>query len=50
MEETGFFQDRKKGGETIGKIFKTVTGKKLAKELYERSGPLKENYKIQLQT
>jgi putative nucleotidyltransferase with HDIG domain len=49
MEEEGLFQDREKAEETIEKIFQTVTGKKLATELSNRSGYLGEDYKIQLQ-
>jgi len=49
MEEKGFFQDREKTEEIIGKIFKTVTGKKIAKELYNRSVHLEENCGFQLQ-
>jgi hypothetical protein len=48
MEEKGFFQDREKTEEIIGKIFKTVTGKKIAKELYNRSVHLEENCGFQL--
>ena len=44
IEEKGLFQDRKEAEEIIGKIFRTVTGKKLAKELYNRSGHLKEDH------
>ncbi len=49
MEEKGFFKDREKAEEIIRKIFKTVTGKKLAKELYNRSAHLEEDYGFQLQ-
>ena len=49
MEEKGLFQDQEKAEEFIGKIFQTVTGKKLATELSNRSGYLGEDYKIQLQ-
>jgi len=49
MEEKGFLQDREKTEETIGKIFKTVTGKKIARELYKRSVHLEENRGFQLQ-
>lgn len=48
MEEKGFFQDREKTEEIIGKIFKTVTGKKIAKELYNRSVHLEEICGFQL--
>jgi putative nucleotidyltransferase with HDIG domain len=44
IEEKGFFQDKKKAEEIIGKIFQTVTGKRLAKELTNRSGHLKEDH------
>jgi len=49
MEEKGFFKDREKAEQIIGKIFQTVTGKKLAKELYHRSAHLEEDYGFQLQ-
>jgi hypothetical protein len=37
MEEDGLFRYPKKIEEIIGKVFKTVTGKKLVKELYQRA-------------
>jgi hypothetical protein len=49
MEEKGLFQDREKADEIIGKIFKTVTGKKIARELYNRSVHLEENCGLELQ-
>jgi hypothetical protein len=36
MEENGLAKDSEKLEEMIGKNFKTVTGKKLAEELYLR--------------
>ena len=44
IEEKGLFQDQEKTEEIIGKIFQTVTGKRLAKELYNRSGYLEEDH------
>jgi hypothetical protein len=49
IEEKGFLQDRDKAEEIVGKIFQTVTGKKLVKELYNRSVTLEEDYGFQLQ-
>jgi HD superfamily phosphodiesterase/Zn ribbon nucleic-acid-binding protein len=49
MEEKGAFQDREKVEEIIGRVFKTVTGKKLAKELYNRSGCIEEDHRFMLQ-
>jgi Zn ribbon nucleic-acid-binding protein len=49
MEEKGFLQDREKAEETIGKAFKTVTGKNLAKALYNQSGCMGEDHEFQLQ-
>jgi hypothetical protein len=49
IEEEGFSQDREKAEEIMGKIFQTVTGKKLAKELHNRSVTLEKDSGFQLQ-
>jgi hypothetical protein len=37
MQENGFSKDLKKVEETIGKYFRTVTGKNLANELFSQA-------------
>jgi Zn ribbon nucleic-acid-binding protein len=49
MEEKGVLQDREKAEEIIGEVFKTVTGKNLAKALYNRSGDFEKDHRSQLQ-
>lgn len=49
IEEEGFSRDREKAEEIMGKIFQTVTGKKLEKELHNRSVTLEKDYGFQLQ-
>lgn len=49
LEKEGFPQEAGKSEEMMDHVFQTVTGKRLAKELYHRLGTLKKNQEIQLQ-
>lgn len=49
MEEEEFFRDPGNAEENIEKIFKTMTGKKLAKKLHDPSGSFNKKDGVQLQ-